>query len=54
MTLLPVLMVVIGVGMILRAVTSGGGVTSYGVVVGLFFLAAGLLRLRLHAARSRR
>lgn len=44
---------VIGLAMIVLALLGGGGIGSYGVLVGLFFLAAGLMRLRLIQARSR-
>ncbi len=44
---------IIGFVMIVLALIGGGGVGSYGVLVGLFFLAAGLMRLRLIQARSR-
>lgn len=43
--------VALGALMIVRALVGGGGVGSYGVLVGAFFVAAGLMRLRLLAVR---
>lgn len=43
----------IGVAMIIVALIGGGGLGSYGVLVGLFFVAAGVMRLRLIQARAR-
>lgn len=51
---LAILTAVIGVAMIVLALLGGGGIGSYGVLVGLFFVAAGVMRLRLIQARSRR
>ena len=42
---LSVAMLVLGVAMIVRAVTAGGGVLAVGVVLGVLFVAAGLGRL---------
>lgn len=42
---LQVLMIVIGVALVARAVSAGGGALALGVVVGLLFIAAGGLRL---------
>ena len=50
--LLAVMTIVLGAAMIVQAIRGGGGLGSYGVLVGAFFFAAGLLRLRL--LRSRR
>lgn len=50
---LAVLTAVIGVAMIVVALLGGGGLGSYGVLVGLFFVAAGVMRLRLIQARAR-
>lgn len=44
--------IVLGLAMIVQALRGGGGLGSYGVLVGAFFVAAGVLRLRL--LRSRR
>ena len=44
---------VIGVLMIVLALASGGGLGSYGVLVGAFFIAAGVARLRLLSARAK-
>jgi hypothetical protein len=49
---LAVAMIVIGIAMIVRAISAGGGALAVGVVLGLLFAAAG--GLRLYAARSRR
>jgi hypothetical protein len=38
-------MIVIGLAMIVRALTAGGGVLAVGVVFGVLFIAAGLGRL---------
>lgn len=43
--LLPVLMIVLGAGMVARAVSGGGGPLALGVIVGLLFVAAGAGRL---------
>jgi hypothetical protein len=51
--LLAGLTAVIGAVMIILALVGGGGLGSYGVLVGAFFLAAGIARLRLLQVRSR-
>ncbi len=51
-TLFSIVMIVIGVALIVRAVSAGGGPLSVGVIMGLLFLAAGLGRI--WAARSMR
>ncbi len=43
--MLSAVMLVLGVAMIVRAVTAGGGVLAVGVVFGALFVAAGLGRL---------
>lgn len=43
--ILQVLMVLIGVALVVRSLTAGGGVLAIGVVVGVLFVAAGALRL---------
>lgn len=45
------LTVVLGIAMIIQALAAGGGLGSYGVLVGAFFVAAGVLRLRLLMVR---
>lgn len=45
------LMVIIGVALVIRALAGGGGPLAVGVVVGVLFLVAGLLRL--YAERRR-
>ena len=51
---LAVLTAVLGVLMIVGAIAGGGGPGSYGVLVGAFFVAAGVMRLRLLMVRARR
>ena len=50
-TVLPVLMLLVGVAIIVRTVAAGGGPVATGVVLGLLFCAAG--GLRLYAERRR-
>lgn len=50
---LAALTALIGVVMIVIALAGGGGLGSYGVLVGAFFLAAGIMRLRWIALRKR-
>jgi hypothetical protein len=45
--LFPALMALIGLALIVRTLTAGGGVTSIGLLLGILFLAAGLGRLYL-------
>lgn len=44
---------VLGVAMIATALYGGGGLGSYGVLVGLLFVAAGVLRLKLIRGQAR-
>ena len=44
---MPVLMVALGVLLVVRAVTAGGGPLALGVVIGVLFVAAGTGRLYL-------
>jgi len=44
-TVLPILMVLVGLAMIVRAVAGGGGGLAVGVVLGVLFVAGGTLRL---------
>jgi hypothetical protein len=44
-TVLPVLMVLIGVALIVRTLAAGGGAGAIGVVLGILFVAAGAGRL---------
>ena len=46
---LSILMVVIGVALVVRTLTSGGGAIALGVVLGICFAAAGGARLYLQA-----
>jgi hypothetical protein len=49
--LLPVLMVVIGLALIVRTLTLGGGALAIGIIFGVLFVAAGAGRLYLEARR---
>jgi hypothetical protein len=49
--LLPVLMVVIGLALIIRTLTLGGGALAIGIIFGVLFVAAGAGRLYLEARR---
>ncbi len=51
--LLAVVTAVLGLLMIGGALARGGGLGSYGVLVGAFFVAAGVMRFRLLQARSK-
>ncbi|MBJ7472694.1 MAG: hypothetical protein JHD16_15420 [Solirubrobacteraceae bacterium] len=51
---LAVLTAILGILMIVGAIAGGGGLGSYGVLVGAFFVAAGVMRLRLLMVRARR
>ena len=44
-TVMPVLMVLLGIALIVRSVTEGAGPAAIGVLVGLLFVAAGAGRL---------
>jgi hypothetical protein len=44
-TVLPVLMLLVGVALIVNTLVAGGGVTAKGIVLGVLFLAAGAGRL---------
>jgi hypothetical protein len=48
---LPTLMVLIGLGLIVRTLTLGGGALAIGIIFGVLFLAAGAGRLYLEARR---
>jgi hypothetical protein len=49
---LAVLTALLGVLMIVGAFSGGGGLGSFGVLVGAFFVAAGVMRLRLIRVRA--
>lgn len=51
---LAALTALLGAAMIVSALIGGGGPMSYGVVIGLIFVAAGLMRLRLLNLKARR
>ena len=44
-TVLPVVMVLLGAALVIRTVSGGGGPLALGAVMGVLFLAAGVLRL---------
>jgi hypothetical protein len=43
--ILPALMVLVGVGLIVRTILEDGGPTAIGIILGLLFIAAGLGRI---------
>ena len=43
--ILPALMVVIGVGLIVRTILGGGGPVAFGLIIGVLFIAAGAGRI---------
>jgi hypothetical protein len=49
--LLPTLMVVVGLALIVRTLTLGGGALAIGLIFGVLFVAAGAGRLYLEARR---
>lgn len=51
---LAALTALLGAAMIVGAIAGGGGPFSYGVVIGVIFLGAGLMRLRLLNLKARR
>jgi len=53
-TLLPALMVVLGLAIVVRTLALGGGPVAVGVVVGLLFCLAGGLRLWAESRSGRR
>jgi hypothetical protein len=48
---LATLMVLLGLAMVVVALSRGGGPLAYGVIVGALFVAAGVLRLRVERRR---
>ncbi len=48
---LPALMVIIGLALIVRTLSGGGGALAIGIVFGVLFVAAGAGRLYLEAKR---
>jgi hypothetical protein len=44
-TVMSILMVVIGIALIVRTITAGGGAIATGVIAGVLFIAAGIGRL---------
>lgn len=51
---LAALTALLGVAMIVSAIIGGGGPLSYGVLIGVIFVGAGLMRLRLLNLKARR
>lgn len=45
---------ILGASMIVRSLAAGGGLGSVGVLIGAFFVAAGVMRIRLISVRNRR
>ena len=50
-TVLPVLMLVVGLALIIRTLALGGGVLAIGLLMGVLFVAAGAGRLYLERRR---
>ena len=53
-TLTSALMVLLGIAILVRTISAGGGVLAFGVLVGLLFIAAGAGRLWATGALQRR
>jgi uncharacterized membrane protein HdeD (DUF308 family) len=52
--LLSVILVVLGVALIVRTLTAGGGALAFGLLIGVLFIAAGAGRLYVNARLARR
>jgi uncharacterized membrane protein HdeD (DUF308 family) len=52
--LLSVILVVLGVALIVRTLTAGGGALAFGLLIGVLFIAAGVGRLYVNARLARR
>jgi uncharacterized protein (DUF58 family) len=52
--LLSVILVILGVAMIVRTLTAGGGGLAFGLLMGLLFIAAGVGRIYLNARLAQR
>lgn len=52
--LLSVILVILGVAMIVRTITSGGGGLAFGLLMGVLFIAAGIGRIYLNARLAQR
>jgi hypothetical protein len=50
--LLSIVMIAIGIALIVRTLTAGGGAVAVGVILGLLFVAAGAARLYLQARQQ--
>ena len=51
-TLLGTVMVLLGIAIVVRTVSAGGGATAFGMLLGVLFVAAGLGRVWLARSRS--
>jgi hypothetical protein len=51
---LSTILVLIGVALIVRTITAGGGAIAFGLLIGVLFIAAGLGRLYLNGMMGRR
>jgi hypothetical protein len=49
---LPAVMLLLGIGIVVRTLTGGGGVTSVGLLFGILLAAAGGLRLYAESKRA--
>ena len=49
-----VLLVLIGVALIVRTITAGGGALAFGLLMGVLFIAAGLGRMYINTRLARR
>jgi hypothetical protein len=52
--LLSVILVVLGVALIVRTLTAGGGALAFGLLMGVLFIAAGVGRLYVNGRLARR
>ena len=52
--LLSFVLIVLGVALIVRTLTAGGGALAFGLLMGVLFIAAGLGRLYINARLARR
>ena len=51
-TVMPLLMVLLGIAIVVRTIDAGGGPVALGIVLGVLFVAAGVLRLYAERRRS--
>jgi hypothetical protein len=52
--LLSVILVILGVAMIIRTLTAGGGALAFGLLMGVLFIAAGLGRIYINTRLASR